>query len=215
MLSLITLRSELRLHTGQDELDLPDPDADLLLNRTYWEIQEKFHLRQTEASTTFPTVASQREYDLPPSFESLRISAIRDNETFKDNLLDRMSIKQYENTYIADTESEGKPKKYYRSNDTIVFWPTPDQVYTVVLHYLQQLDDLTDANLDPQLPRSWQEMLLQGAVYRGFYRNNDYKKGDSAKAAYIQLIQSAIPVESKEEWDSSRARVLPLGRDYP
>jgi hypothetical protein len=126
-----------------------------------------------------------------------------------------MSIKQYENTYIADTESEGKPKKYYRSNDTIVFWPTPDQVYTVVLHYLQQLDDLTDANLDPQLPRSWQEMLLQGAVYRGFYRNNDYKKGDSAKAAYIQLIQSAIPVESKEEWDSSRARVLPLGRDYP
>lgn len=214
MISLPTLRNELRVHTGQDDSDLPDDDADLLLNRTYWEIQEKFHLREVESSSTFNTVVGTRQYDLPPSFESLRISAIKDPDSELHSQLIRISIKDYENIYSEDTEQQGMPQKYFRGNANIILWPTPDEIYTIILHYRQQLSDLSDDNINPQLPRSWQEMLLMGAVYRAFIRNNDYNKGNNAKAHYIQLIQSAVPVESKEEWDSSRAGVQVLGREY-
>ena len=214
MLSLPTLRAELRKHLGQDEDDLPDDDADLLLNRTYWEILEKFHVRETESSTTFTTVASQREYELPPSFESLRVSSFVDPDSGQHTKLDRISIKEYENIYSDDTDEEGPPTKYFRGNSAIVLWPTPDDVYSIVIHYNTQLDDLSDDNVDPALPKSWQEMVLMGAVWRGFLQVNDYVKAKMASATYSQMVSTAVPVESKEEWDSSTAGVSVRGREY-
>lgn len=214
MLSLPTLRLELRKHLGQDEDDLPDDDADLLLNRTYWEILEKFHIRETESSTTITTVAGQREYELPPSFESLRISSFVDPDSGQHTKLDRISIKDYENIYQDDSDAEGPPTKYYRQNDSIVLWPTPDQVYTIVIYYLQTLDDLSDADPNPALPKSWQELVLLGATWRGFLQVNDYTKAPLAQKTYAQLLSTAVPVESKEEWDSSTAGVSVRGREY-
>ncbi len=214
MINLINLRKSVRRATGQDELDLEDPDLDLLLNITYWEIQEKFHIRETESSTIFLANAGQREYLLPPSFESLRIAAITDPTNGQHTKLERISIKEYEDIYNQDVESRGTPTKYFRGDNSIILWKTPDQEYTITIHYRTKLDDLSDATPDPQLPRSWQEMLKAGAIYRAFYENSDYDKGNKAKAHYIQLIQSAVPVESKEEWDSSTAGVQPLGIDY-
>lgn len=213
-INLQTLRDKVRRATGQDSDDLTDAECDLLLNQTYWEIQEKFHIREVESSTTFSTAEGQREYELPPSFESLRISAIRDNESGDDAELDRMSIKEYESSYSADTEKQAKPTKYFRAANAIILWPTPDDIYTVILHYRTKLDDLTDSNVDPQLPRSWQEMLYVGAVARAFFDNGDFENEKKSNAKYVQLINSAVPVEAKEEWDSSKAGVQPLGIEY-
>ena len=95
-------------------------------------------------------------------------------------------------------------------------WPTPDDEYTIVLHYRQQLDDLEDATPDAQLPKSWQELLLFGATYRGFLRQGDYDKANPAKAHYFGTLNSMVPQASKEEWDTSKAGLQPLGmRDYP
>ena len=49
-MDLETLRDELREHVGVDSDDLPDPDADLLLNRSFWELMNKFRFRETECS---------------------------------------------------------------------------------------------------------------------------------------------------------------------
>lgn len=214
MIDILTLRDEVRTHMSIDEDDLPAPDVDLLLNRTYWELQEKFHLRQTESSSTIPTVASQRDYDLPASFESLKICSVLDPDSEEHIKLDRIGIKQYEAQYSEDTEAEEMPSAYLRYGSQIRFWPTPDAIYTITLYYLSGLADLATGQ-DPQLPNSWQELLILGATYRGYLRFNDIDKANGFKAHYINLLNSCIPVEAKEEWDSSRARVLPLGmRDY-
>jgi len=214
MIALATLRTQLRRHLATDDTDLPDSDADLLLNRTYWELQEKFHLRETEASTTITTVAGTREYTLPASFESLRLSSYVDPDTDQHTKLEQMSQKTYEDLYNADAENESAPTNYFRDNDSIFFWPTPDAIVTIVIWHRAKLDDLSVANTEPQLPRSWQEMLLIGAVYRGFMMMNDYTKANAAKSHYIQLIQSAVPVESKEQEDYSTAGVSVRGREY-
>lgn len=213
-LDLQTLRNKVRRATGQDSDDLTDTECDLLLNQTYWEIQEKFHLRETESSTTFLTVVGQREYELPPSFESLRISSIIDNDSGKHSELTRMSIKEYENEYSSDSETRAKPTKYFRAANSIILFATPDDVYAIVIHYRTKLDDLSDDNIDPQLPNSWKEMLYVGATARAFFENGDFENEKKVNAKYVQLINSAIPVEAKEEGDSSKAGVQPLGNEY-
>lgn len=213
-ISLSTLRSELRINLGVDSTDLPDADADLLLNRTYWEILEKFHLRETESSTTLTTTASDPELSLPASFESLRISSIIDPDDLQHYQLKQISIKDYERYKNDDTENDSFPEMYVREADKILLWPTPDDEYDVVIYYRTQLADLSNANTTPDLPKSWQELLILGSVYRGFLRLNDYDKANAAKAHYIGTLNSMVPVESKEEWDTSTAGVRVLGREY-
>lgn len=215
-INLATLRSELRIALSVDDIDLPDPGADLLLNRTYWEIAEKFHIRETESATTFNTEEGIREYALPSSFESLRISAIVDPISSQHAQLTNMSIKEYENLYNESEDNYAMPTRYFRGNESIILWPTPDDEYVVIIHYRFQLTDLADADPDPLLPKSWQELLLYGATYRGFVRFNDYDKANAARALYFSTLGSMVPQESKEEWDTSRSGVQPLGmRDYP
>ncbi len=215
MIALSVLRTEIRLATGQDSDDLPDSDADLLLNRTYWEILEKLHVKEVEASTTFATVIGQREYTLPPSFESLRLSAAVDPDSDVHTPLDVISIRDYEAKYVDNSDSQAVPTRYFRASGSIVLWPTPDAVYTIVLHYRSQLDDLSDSNIEAQLPKSWQELLIYGATARAFFRLNDYDKGKPAMSVYTQALNSAVPVEAKEEIDRAYAGAQPIRSSYP
>jgi hypothetical protein len=213
-LNLTKLRADVRKGLALDATDLPNADVDSLLNRTYWEILEKFHIRETESSTTFTTNQGQREYVLPPDFESLRISAIVDPDTLKHSKLDLFSVKEYEQVYNEDEAEEGFPTKYFRANESIILWPTPDDTYDIVIHYRQRLEDLADGNIDPMLPRSWQELLIFGAIFRGWLELNDYERANAMKAHYIGMLNSMVPQESKEESDTSLAGLQLLGREY-
>jgi len=211
---LSTLRTEVREALAVDATDMPDAVIDLLLNRTYWELLEKFHLRETESSTTLTTNQGQREYILPPDFESLRISAIIDPETNQHYKLSMFSVKEYEQVQNDEVEHEAFPTNYFRARESLILWPTPDDVYTVILHYRQTLADLSNAAPDPNLPKSWQELLVFGAIFRGWLRVNDYDRANSMKAHYIGMINSMVPQESKEESDTSTAGLQLLGREY-
>ena len=103
-LSLGVLRDELRSHLGVDTDDMDNTVVDRLLNLSYWEIMDKFHLRETQSSTTLTTLAGTREYPVPSDLDSLRISAIIDPTSGQHTQLERMSIKQYESLYDQDTE---------------------------------------------------------------------------------------------------------------
>jgi len=213
-LNLSSLRTELRTSLALDIQDLPNAEADSLLNRTYWELLEKFHIRETESSTTLTTNAGQREYLLPPDFESLRISAIMDPETFQHTQLVLFSVKQYEGMYSESASEQAAPTHYFRANESIILYPTPDDVYTIVIHYRQTLSDLADVTPNPSLPKSWQELLIFGAVFRGWFRLNDYDRANAAKAHYIGMLNSMVPQESKEESDTSMAGLRVIGRTY-
>lgn len=213
-INLGLLRTELREHLGVDSGELSDSSADLLLNRTYWELMAKFHFRETESSTTMTTTQGMREYPVPVDLDSLRISAIVDPLSGQHTQLERMTIKQYESDYSQDTEEQGFPTKYFRADGSIVLWPTPDDTYTIVLHYRTRLNDLADSGDIPNFPQDWHEIILKGAVWRGYTRFGDYQRSPKAKSDYYDAIATAVPTESKEEFDSSTAGVSVLGRDY-
>lgn len=212
---LSTLREQVRKALAIDIDDMDDPEIDLLLNRTYWEICEKFHIRETESSTTLATVAGQREYILPPDFESLRISAIIDPDSLQHHKIGLFSVKQYEEKQNDSDDHRDFPTNYFRAKESIILWPTPDlDNYTVILHYRERLADLEDGEPNAQLPRSWQELLIFGATFRGWLALNDYDRANAMKAHYIGMLNSMVPQESKEEFDTSMAGLQLKGRIY-
>lgn len=214
MIDLQDMRDDLRKHTGTDEHDLPNDSCDLLLNRSYWEILDKFHFREKEVSGTFPTVAGTRAYGTPSPFEALRSLSILDTVTEHHIVLQRMTVQGYEESYDETTGEQGLPTHYVREGCGVKLWPTPDDVYTVTMKYWTVLEDLSDTNNEPPIPQSWHEVILLGGVWRAFLQFGDYVRGNAAKSHQKALVDSMVPVEAKEEYDSRYSGVTVLGRDY-
>jgi len=224
-LDLTSLRRQLREAVGlegNDTVNLPDTDsasktgADTYLNRSFWELLDKFKFREKEITGTFPTVVGIKFYELPTTFESLQGAAIEDPDTLEHIPLDRITADVYEQKYKDVIDDQGKPEAYFREGDGIRLWRTPDAVYEITLHFWTSL-----ADFDPvvgvttsRLPRNWDEILLFGATWRAFIGvNGDYVGAQAAKANQISLIDGTSMTEEKEQFDSHRAGVEVVGYD--
>lgn len=217
-LILSVLRTETREHLGvgdendlaDDSRSLKDAAVDRLLNRSFWEISDKFPFRLKEATTLVNTVAGTRRYDMPAPYEALRAPGItieEDSVNGKHNPLERMTKVVYESLYSDDSNTEALPTNYIREADSFILYPTPDDVYELTIAYNTPFDDLSDANDDPSdsVPRVWHEIILFGAVWRGWLRYNNYIAHREFQKQQAMLINSIEPIESKEEVDSSSA----------
>lgn len=212
-LDLVALRESLRSATGTDDSDMDNDKADRYLNRAYWELLDKFHFREKEVTAAFQTVAGTRFYNMPSPFEALKKLIITDPDTTRDIVLQRISPERYESLYGSDENLQGMPQAYYREGCSARIWPTPDKVYDMLVKYWTTLEDLSDSNTTPEIPQSWHEIILFGGQWRAFMDLGDVQRGYAFKRIYNDLISTSVPVESKEEIDSSRAGVQPLRND--
>ena len=214
-IELAALRTELREHLGYGDENaladgsrvLKDTDADLLLNRSFWELLNKFPFREKEKSSTLVTVAGTEFYTLPVSFEAIRGVSIQDSTTLDWTPIDRMTEDVFERNRSASTDARGLPTGYFRQGEGILLQPVPDLVYTLRFHYWITLADLATGNIDPLIPAVWHEVILFGAVYRGLIRAKEYQGGNNVRAHQLTLLNSIVPTEAKEEFDSSRAGI--------
>ena len=223
-LDLAALRRQLRENIGllgDDVTNLPDTDtsektgADTYLNRSYWELLDKFKFREKEAETTISTVVGTEEYGVPSPFEALQSIAIEDFDTLEHDPLDRIEVDVYEQERVDSTvtDARGKPKQYFRKGNKVRLVPIPDKVYELKLHYFTVLADLV-VGQSPNMPQNWHEIVLFGATWRAFIGvNGDYIGAQAAKAHQISLIEGTSATEDKEEPDSHRAGVEVLGYD--
>src|SRR5574342_782241 len=129
--AISNLRSELREHLGKlDTTDLPNTDADLLLNRAKWHIEEALELPQNEVHDTFDTVVGQEEYDiLGFPFDSILSLAIEDSTQENTSGLRRTSEDEYNNNHSFSTTSRDKPTHYFKRANKLVLTPIPDATY--------------------------------------------------------------------------------------
>lgn len=200
------LRTELRDHTGDDTTSLDNDGCDLLLNRSYWELIDKFPFREKEAAATFSYVDGTRLYDVPTSFEAVRHIIVIDDDDDMHVRLKQMDLEVYHQKYVANTDNEGKPEYYIRYNDQFYAYPTPDEAYSGVIEYWKTLTDLSDYQ-DPELPQVWHEIILYGAVWRRLLEFRELLAAREFKNHQIALINSTSPVQAKEEADTSLAHV--------
>lgn len=210
-LDLVQLRTDLRKSLGGlDTTDLSNTEADLLLNKSFWEIMDKFPFREKQSTLTFDYTDGVRLYTAPSPFEAVLKISISDPTDGADNKhkpLDRMTIDWYEQQYDPDDDQEGKPEFYMRYEDGFYVYPTPDKTYNGVIWYNTTLADLSVANDVPVIPQVWHEIIGFGASWRGWSDLGNLERVTFYRNLQVSLIESTSPVEAKEEEDSPRAGV--------
>lgn len=222
-LDIVSLRRQLREHCGligDDQSELPDTDtsdktgADTYLNRSYWEILDKYKFRDKEVIASFPTVVGTAFYHIPSSFEALQNISIKDINTGQYTPLDRITTDVYNQIFIDTTDDYSKPEKYVRQGNGIRLWRTPDAIYTLKLLYWAELVDLSTGNPDPLIPREWHEVILFGALARALMGvSRDNLGAQVARGWQSSLINNMTLTEEKEKDDSHRAGLEVLGLD--
>jgi len=207
-IDLTAMRAELLDHLGLTT-EFSNDDLDLLLNRSYWELMNKFPFRETEQSATFDTVAGEGFYATPALFEAIRKLSIKQLDATGDkwSTLDRMTAQTHENELNISEDARGTPTHYIREDGGYRLSPIPDTVYTMRVKYWITLADLDGTNLDTTLPPVWDELVLLGGVWRGWLKLKNYPDAREVKNHQVMLINFTVPVEAKEEEDSPYAGV--------
>lgn len=209
-ISLAQLRTELREHLGVDALDLPNADADLLLNRSWWEVMNKFDFREKEASWTLATVIGTRTYACPVTQEAVQSLFIDDLNSNQRSQLDPLELPTFEARYNSNTDHRGKPEVYCRNDSNVLLDPVPNNVYTITVHHLAILSDIPSIGVDA--PQEWHEIVLFGGIYRGFLRMGLHNRAKTFRKEQTNMIASTVPVKSKEQTDSRMAHLEVPGR---
>lgn len=186
--------------------DLPNPDVDLYLNMSLWELESKFPFKEKECRSDAATVMGENEYQLPTTMDAIiSVSVMVDGERRK---LKRMSFDTHDEIYNEIEGKYGVPTHYKRRNNTLVLWPTPNAVYPVSLVFWKSVRSLLEGDtIEPNLPRNWHEIVVEGAIVRGHFFQEDYDEAAKAKNFQVGNIRSSVPTEAKEEGDSRWAGV--------
>lgn len=197
--------------TGLDETDTDaQADALLLLNQSLWDILDDNPFREKEKTATFQTEDGEINYQMPDPFEALQSLSIIDPVTLQHSNLAPMTREEYQNTYNANDSNKAKPSRYIREACFATLYPTPDDVYDMVLKYWVTIDDLSDSNESTTLPQSWDEIIMYGAIARGFFDLGDRVAGADYIALQDKLLYRKKPTEIKEQQDTRASRVQPF-----
>jgi hypothetical protein len=212
-LTVAQMLAKLRKNTGIDINDLSDVDATLNLNISWWEIAGKIDFREKEQSLNFNTVVGQVLYPAPTPYEAIQQLSIEDVNSKQHTPLRFMEVAEYETLYANSTGLRGIPTRYYRENNNIGLWPTPDGVYTIIEKYLMPLADLVVAA--PAVVQTWHESILFGGIYRSFL-----DVGDRVNAAYFRkeqanMINTTPETKATEEKTSMKWAGLSVPRRFP
>jgi hypothetical protein len=205
-MSIVQLRADLRDILGLDDIDLPIAKTDLLLNRSWWQIQNILKLPANELDDTFSTVASQREYIIPYPTEAIVSLAYENPDSGDLTPLSLISAGANDAEYSTDPEQETVPEKYFVFGYTISLFPTPDDVYTIHRRRRSLITDFSDAST-PQIDSSLYEIILDGAAERGFKNLRDWDAADRMLASWNTKLRMFVPNEVKQDHDSKFAQV--------
>jgi hypothetical protein len=210
-LTLALLRADLRDHLGKNSTNLPDADADRLLNRTWWALASQLRFNERDATDTFTTVAGTESYAIPTDSEAIQRVTIQDLDAT--NWEPLIKIDDWNMFTLKDDTEQEFPTHYARRGDEFILWPNPDEAYEVRVKYLRTLDDIQASG--PETPQEWHEVILWGAIARGFFSFGDWDRGSKAQAQQAIYIQSLDTEEIRDTEDRAFSGMRVIKRSYP
>lgn len=93
----------------------------------------------------------------------------------------------------------GQPQYWYKFGNTIRVFPVPSTAYTVNLRYYKTATELTaDADV-PEIPSSFEEILVVGAAYRVMQVKDNYDQAGVLENKYAELLQKLVMRSSQAQ----------------
>lgn len=214
-LTLALLRDDLRTHLGMDEDDLPDSDADRLLNRSWWSLSSQLRYRERESVLLLGLLAGVKEYTISSIIDVIQRVVIQPGDQDPDAWDPLIKIDDWNMFEIQNDSAtaEALPTRYSTRGQSIVFDPTPDAAYTVRIKYLKTLADIESSG--PDAPQEWHEVILWGAISRGFFARGDWNRGVQAQNQQAIFLQALDTQEDKNQEDRVYSGLKVIRRRYP
>lgn len=185
---------------------MPTTQIDLYLNRSFWEIQNKYPLREKQAISTFQTIIGVRNYDVSFPTEAVDHIAITENDSGQGIHYPLVQITRdvYEQKYRDTQDQWDIPIEYVREGCIVRLWPTPDEEYTITIRRLVALTDLSAIQTTSGIQHVWDEVIVYGALWRACIDLSDLAKSAYYKSLQMELINTIIPQQAKEEQSNSQ-----------
>ncbi len=221
-LSLDDMRRLLRKGLGGlDIQDLPDLEADELLNMSLWDLSDRFSFKERECLKESNFTEGIREYAVPNDLDAIIDISVQELDDTADPTvssrwvpLERMSFKRDSELRNLGSDAEALPTRYVRRDRTITLDPTPDKDYPFRIIFWRTLASLLSGTVDTTgLPRNWDEIVVEGAIKRGHFYQQDYNEARAATNFQVESERRAVLALGKEEkWDSRYARLRVVDR---
>jgi len=209
-LSLTLLRADLRTHLGMDITDLPDADADRLLNRTWWALSSQLRFDEKDGVFDFITTAGTVSYNTPTDYEAVQKVILESSDEWHP-LVKIADWNMF--SLSANLEDKDVPTHYSIRDSNLILHPTPDKVYNVAVKYLKTLDDIQSSG--PEAPQEWHEVVLWGGISRGFFARGDWNRGMAAQNQQAIYLQAIDTKEDRSQEDRVYSGMKVLRRRYP
>lgn len=210
-LTLALLRSDLRDHLVKNSTNLIDADADRLLNRTWWALSSQLRFSERDAVHTFTTVAGTEAYAFPTDSEAIQRVTVQYVDSSAWDPLTK--IDDWNMFVQKDDTDRAYPTHYARRGSEFILWPNPDDAYSVRVKYLRTLADIQATG--PDAPQEWHEVILWGAIARGFFSFGDWDRGSKAQAQQALYITSLDTEEIRDTEDRAFSGLRVIKRAYP
>lgn len=185
--------------------------VDRLLNRAWWPMAAQLRFNEKDAEFTFTTVAGQQNYAFPSDSDSVERVVVRDSQTSSWEPL--LKVDDWNMFEKQDDDEDAFPTHYSRRGNEFIFYPVPDEEYEVKVKYQRTLADIESSG--PGVPQEWHEVILWGAVARGFFILGDWVRGKAAEAQQATYLAVLNTQEERETFDRPFSGVKVYKRRYP
>lgn len=216
-LDLTEMRALVRRGLGNlDDNELIDADVDMYLNLSLWELEDRFPFEAKKTRFRFSMTIGQSTYSLAPLADPnvIRSVAIIDADTSARAKLKQMTRDWYDTNVTLSSDTRAQPTRYMREDDCLFFNCDPDVAYVVELSMEEGVASIVEGtNEGTGLPRNWDELVVQGAIVRGQFYNEDYQRAQQASNFQTGGIRQTVLNSAKKDKDNSTARLAVLWDD--
>ena len=205
--TLLTIRNEVVLGLGS-RTEIPDSDYNRYINQAYHHVSRPsvmphYEIRQSQ---TIVLVTAQQAYALPTDWRGTR-SVFNQTQEYR---LDPEDVEDQDSRRVTNTS---RPSQYVIEGVNLVLSQAPDAGANgdVLVHRYWQRPPLLTADGDTTvLNEDWDEVIQQGAIYRGWRRLNQHERMVEAREDYARLIREV----QDEEFLTRRIRGWKAGPRY-
>jgi len=143
--------------------DIEDARLNFWLNRAYTDIATSTKHDEFKYTLGFTTVVDQPQYLLPDlTVTTMTLSRVDSDHAFGGEPLQKIDITAYRTRkeMSAFQGMKRKPKEFFRQNRILVLYPTPDEVYQMVMDFRFEPAPLVVDTDSPVLRTEWHETWL-------------------------------------------------------
>jgi len=170
-----------------------------------WAVRGINYWNTTES--TLSLTASTRNYALSAGTVDILTVALRRDSV--DSVMTRLAMTDYHSQ--ANKTTEGKPTQYYfdrQYTPQIYLWPVPENSTDTIIYWsLSQIEDITAAYEDTDIPHRWSEAMCSGLASKLSLKLPGVP--DARIALLLTQAETSFNFAADEEGEKAALRIIP------